>query len=45
MAVYILLAYIALPLLCQGLLERYGAVHTRRARATIHAELTAMLDG
>ena len=36
---------IALPLLCQGLLERYGAVHTRRARATIHAELTAMLDG
>jgi deoxyhypusine synthase len=36
---------IALPLLCQGLLERYGAVHTRRARSAIHAELTTILDG
>jgi deoxyhypusine synthase len=35
---------IALPLLCQGLLERYGPVHTRRARAAIHADLAAMLD-
>jgi deoxyhypusine synthase len=35
---------IALPLLCQGLLERYGPGHTRRARAAIHAELSALLE-
>jgi deoxyhypusine synthase len=35
---------IALPLLCQGLLERYGPGHTRRARAAIHGELGAILD-
>lgn len=35
---------IALPLLCQGLLERYGAVHTRRARAAIRAQLTPILE-
>jgi deoxyhypusine synthase len=36
---------IALPLLCQGLLERYGAVHTRRARDPIQTDLAAMLEG
>jgi len=36
---------IALPLLCQGLLERYGAGHTRRARAAIETDLAAVLDG
>lgn len=36
---------IALPILCQGLLERYGEGHTRRARAPIHAELARLLDG
>jgi deoxyhypusine synthase len=35
---------IALPLLCQGLLERYGPVHARRARAAIQAELGALLE-
>jgi deoxyhypusine synthase len=35
---------IALPLLCQGLLERYGAGHTRRARAAIHADLVALFE-
>ena len=35
---------IALPLLCQGLLERYGPVHSRRARASIHTDLAAILD-
>ena len=34
---------LALPLLCQGLLERYGATHRRRARAAIAAELEAIL--
>ena len=32
---------LALPLLCQGLLERYGPAHTRRARAVIEADLAA----
>ena len=36
---------LALPLLCQGLLERYGPAHTRRARAAIHADLAAMFEG
>jgi deoxyhypusine synthase len=35
---------IALPLLCQGLFERYGPTHVRPARAAIAAELGAMLD-
>ena len=35
---------IALPLLCQGLLERYGAAHARRARAAIHADLAELLE-
>lgn len=35
---------IALPLLCQGLRERYGAAHVRPARAAIAAELGAILD-
>jgi deoxyhypusine synthase len=35
---------IALPLLCQGLLERYGADHTRAARAGIAADLGALLE-
>src|SRR5207248_10683827 len=35
---------IALPLLCQGLLERYGSFHTRRAGPVIHAELAAILE-
>ena len=30
---------LALPLLCQGLLERYGPSHTRRARAAIQTDL------
>lgn len=34
---------IALPLLCQGLLERYGPGHSRGARAAIHADLAAIL--
>jgi deoxyhypusine synthase len=36
---------LALPLLCQGLLERYGPLHARRARAAIHADLAALLEG
>jgi deoxyhypusine synthase len=36
---------LALPLLCQGLLERYGETHARRARAAIHGELARILDG
>jgi deoxyhypusine synthase len=36
---------IALPLLCQGLLERYGPVHARGGRAAIQADLAAMLNG
>jgi deoxyhypusine synthase len=36
---------VALPLLCQGLLERYGPRHTRRARAAIHADLATLLEG
>jgi deoxyhypusine synthase len=35
---------IALPLLCQGLLERYGPTHARRARAAIHTDLAAILE-
>jgi deoxyhypusine synthase len=35
---------IALPLLCQGLLERYGATHTRPARAAIGADVAAVVD-
>jgi deoxyhypusine synthase len=35
---------IALPLLCQGLLEHYGSAHARAARAGIVAEVTALLD-
>jgi deoxyhypusine synthase len=35
---------IALPLLCQGLLERYGPTHARRARAGIRADLDEVLD-
>jgi deoxyhypusine synthase len=36
---------IALPLLCQGLLERYGPAHMRRARGAIQADLAALLEG
>jgi deoxyhypusine synthase len=35
---------IALPLLCQGLLERYGPVYTRRARAAVQADLARLLE-
>jgi deoxyhypusine synthase len=35
---------IALPLLCQGLLERYGPVHARRARAMVRADLAAIFE-
>jgi hypothetical protein len=35
---------IALPLLCQGLFERYGPAHTRRSRAAIQSDLAAVLD-
>lgn len=35
---------IALPLLCQGLLERYGPDHVRPARSGIAADLGAILD-
>ncbi len=35
---------IALPLICQGLLEHYGPGHVRPARAAIAAELGALLD-
>lgn len=34
---------IALPLLCQGLLERYGPSHVRPARSTIAAEVGTIL--
>ena len=34
---------VALPLLCQGLLEHYGPAHVRPARAAIAAELGAIL--
>jgi deoxyhypusine synthase len=34
---------IALPLLCQGLLEHYGPTHVRPAREPIAAEVTALL--
>jgi hypothetical protein len=36
---------IALPLLCQGLFERYGPGHARRARGAIRADLAAVLGG
>jgi len=36
---------IALPLLCQGLLERYGPHHVRPARAGIAADVAAVLAG
>jgi deoxyhypusine synthase len=35
---------IALPLLCQGLSERYGAAHRREARAGIAADVGALLE-
>lgn len=35
---------IALPLLCQGLYERYGAAHVRPARAAIAAEVATILE-
>jgi deoxyhypusine synthase len=35
---------IALPLLCQALLERYGAGHVRAARAAIAAEIRPLLE-
>ena len=35
---------IALPLLCQGLLERYGPRHVRAARAGIRRELASLQD-
>ena len=35
---------IALPLLCQGLLERYGTGHVRRARGRIARELQLVPD-
>jgi deoxyhypusine synthase len=35
---------IALPLLCQGLLERYGPRHVRAARAGIRREMAALQD-
>ena len=34
---------IALPILCQGLLERYGPMHERRARTAIRSDLAALL--
>jgi deoxyhypusine synthase len=36
---------IALPLLCQGLLERYGPGHVRSARSRIARELAFLSDG
>jgi hypothetical protein len=36
---------IAVPLLCQGLLERYGTGHIRPARARIARELARLGDG
>ena len=35
---------VALPLLCQGLLEHYGADHVRPARQAISAALRPILD-
>jgi hypothetical protein len=35
---------IALPLLCQGLLEHYGPTHTRRVRAAIRAGVDTALS-
>jgi deoxyhypusine synthase len=35
---------IALPLLCQGLLEHYGPRHTRAARTTIREDVGAVLE-
>jgi hypothetical protein len=35
---------IALPLLCQGLLDHYGADHVRRARRRVAGDLTGLLD-
>jgi deoxyhypusine synthase len=35
---------IALPLLCQGLLEHYGPLHERPARAAIRAEVSGALE-
>jgi len=34
---------IALPLLCQGLLEHYGPAHVRPARAAIAGEVATLL--
>ena len=34
---------IALPMLCQGLLEHYGATHVRAAREAIRADVAALL--
>jgi deoxyhypusine synthase len=34
---------IALPMLCQGLLEHYGAAHVRAARQAIRADVAALL--
>jgi len=36
---------VALPLLCQGLLEHYGTRHVRPARAAVVAEVTRALAG
>lgn len=36
---------IALPLLCQGLLEHYGAAHRRATREPVVADLVALVDG
>jgi hypothetical protein len=35
---------IALPMLCQGLLEHYGPAHRRAARPGIAADLRAVLE-
>jgi deoxyhypusine synthase len=35
---------VALPILCQGLLEHYGPAHTRHARRAIGADLEALLE-
>jgi deoxyhypusine synthase len=35
---------IALPLLCQGLLERYGPSHRRHARGAIEAQVAPLLE-
>lgn len=36
---------VALPVLCQGLLEHYGSAHVRLSRAAIAAETRCLLDG